>query len=455
MPRDRRGEPNQMTGPIGRPRVVVIGAGFGGIETAKALKAAAVEVTVIDRQNHHCFQPLLYQVATAALSPADVAWPIRHMLAKQRNATVLMEEVRSIDTRAQVVVTDGVNVRYDYLVIATGATHSYFGHDDWQAVAPGLKGIDDATRMRRRILLAFERAEIAETEEDRKRLLTFAIVGGGPTGVEMAGALAEVARQTLPPDFRRIDPRTTRILLIEAGPRILPAFPERLSAYAERALSRMGVEVMTSSPVTKCDQGGVEIQGRFVDAGTIIWAAGVVASPVAAWVGAASDQAGRVIVEGDLSLSRLPNVFVIGDAAAVATGSNEKVPGLAAAAKQMGQYVGGVIRARAQGRPAAKPFRYRHQGDLATIGWHTAVVNLKYLHLTGVLGWLFWSVAHIYFLIGLRSRFVVAFSWAWQYLTFQRGARLITGMSQGDSLTTAPARVDGSAYSGEGRRWSS
>src|SRR5499427_5676250 len=242
-----------------RPRVVIIGGGFGGIEAAKALRGAAVDVTVIDRHNHHCFQPLLYQVATAALSPADVAWPIRHMLARQRNTTVLMGEVRAIDTRLRVVQTAELAVPYDYLILATGATHSYLGHDEWEAVAPGLKGIDDATRTRRRILIAFERAELANDEGERQRLLTFAIVGGGPTGVEMAGAIAEVARQTLPPDFRRIDPRTARILLIEAGPRILPTIPEQLSGYAERALARMGVEVLTSSLVTRCDRRGVEI----------------------------------------------------------------------------------------------------------------------------------------------------------------------------------------------------
>jgi NADH:quinone reductase (non-electrogenic) len=417
-----------MTSNIEPPRVVIVGGGFGGIETAKALRHAAVKVTIIDRQNHHCFQPLLYQVATAALSPADVAWPIRHMLATQRNATVLMAEVRAIDTRKRLVLTGGESIPYDYLVIATGATHSYFGHENWATFAPGLKGIDDATRTRRRILIAFERAEITENEEERKRLLTFAIVGGGPTGVEMAGALAEIARQTLPSDFRRIDPSTARILLIEAGPRILPALPEPLSAYAESALRGMGVEVLTSSLVTNCDENGVEVGGHLMTAGTIIWAAGVVASPVAAWMQVASDKAGRVVVEPDLSVSGLPNVFVIGDAAAVRSASNQIVPGLAAAAKQMGRYVGNVIAARAQGKPSPDPFRYRHQGDLATIGWRTAVVNLKHVRLTGLPGWLFWGLAHIYFLIGLRSRFVVAFSWAWQYLTFQRGARLITGI---------------------------
>ena len=412
----------------GPPRVVIIGAGFGGLETTKALRRVAVDLTVLDRQNHHCFQPLLYQVATAALSPADVAWPIRHMFAHQRNVTVLMEEVRGVDTRARVVQTRAGSVRYDYLVLATGATHSYVGHDEWATFASGLKGIDDATRTRRRILLAFERAELADTESERRRLLTFAIVGGGPTGVEMAGAIAEVARQTLPPDFRRIDPRTARILLIEAGPRILPALPEKLSAYAQSALSRMGVEVLTSSPVTRCDQRGVEVEKRLIEAGMIIWAAGVVASPAAAWIGAARDRAGRVPVNPDLSVPGLPNVFVIGDAASVNHAPGQIVPGLAAAAKQMGRYVGKVIATRVRGAPPPGTFRYRHQGDLATIGRRDAVVNLKHLRLTGFIGWLFWSVAHIYFLIGLRSRFVVAFSWAWQYLTFQRGARLITGI---------------------------
>jgi NADH dehydrogenase len=413
---------------------VIIGAGFGGLWAVRALRRAAVDITVVDRQNHHCFQPLLYQVATAALSPADVAWPIRHMLKRQRNVTVLMEEVRAIEAASRRVLTDVGSVPYDYLVIATGATHSYFGHDEWAEFAPGLKGIDDSTRTRRRILIAFERAEVTEDEEERRRLLTFAIVGGGPTGVEMAGAIAEVARQTLARDFRRIDPRTARILLIEAGPRLLPAFPEHLSAYARNALERMGVEVLPSTLVTGCSDRGVEAGGRFVAAGTIVWAAGVVASPVAAWTGAPSDRAGRVVVNPDLSVPGMENVFALGDAAAVAYTPNRIVPGLAAAAKQMGSYVGGAIAERVRGVPALSiaPFRYRHQGDLATIGRRSAVVNLPHLQLTGLIGWLFWSVVHIYFLIGLRSRFIVAFSWAWQYLTFQRGARLITGVDKPD-----------------------
>jgi NADH:quinone reductase (non-electrogenic) len=420
-----------MNDTVGLPRVVIVGAGFGGLETAKGLRHMAVDVTVVDRQNHHCFQPLLYQVATAALSPADVAWPIRHILASQANANVVMDEVHAIDTDARTVLTNGASIPYDYLVLATGATHSYFGREEWAAFAPGLKSIDDATLTRRRILVAFEQAEVTEHEDDRQRLLTFVIVGGGPTGVEMAGAIAEIARQSLPPDFRKIDPRNARIVLIEAGPRILPAFPEKLSTYAEKALRRMGVEVVTSSPVTNCDQRGVEIEGRFISAGTIVWAAGVVASPVAVWTHAPSDKAGRILVEPDLTVPGYPDVFAIGDAAAVRRGPNRIVPGLAAAAKQMGQYVSRVITARIRGTASPGPFHYSHQGDLATIGWRSAVVNLRHLHLTGLPGWMFWSVAHIYFLIGVRSRFVVAFSWVWQYLTFQRGARLITGADKG------------------------
>jgi len=377
-------------------------------------------------------------VATAALSPADVAWPIRHMLARQRNVTVFMEEVRAIDTASRRVITDGSDLSYDFLIIATGSAHSYFGHEEWSTFAPGLKRIEDATLIRRRILIAFERAELTADADDRRRLLTFAIVGGGPTGVELAGAIAEVARQTLPPEFRRIDPSTARIMLIEAGPRILPALPEKLSAYAAKALGRLGVEVLAGTLVTGCDERGIEIGGRLIKAGTIIWAAGVVASPVADWLGVSHDRAGRVPVAPDLSVPGLPDVFIAGDAAAVGFGPNRLVPGLAAAAKQMGRYVGGVIAARVSNARPPTPFRYRHQGDLATIGRRSAVVNLKHLQLTGFLGWLFWSAVHIYFLIGLRSRFVVAFSWAWQYLTFQRGARLITQPDRAATTVTAP-----------------
>jgi NADH:ubiquinone reductase (H+-translocating) len=411
--------------PQERPRVVILGAGFGGLEAAKTLARAPVDITVIDRQNYHCFQPLLYQVATAALSPAEVAWPIRHILRRQQNATVYMAEVTGIDFAAHAVNTKSGSFPFDFLVVATGATHSYFGHNEWAAVAPALKRIEDATRIRRSILEAFEEAELASDENERRRFLTFVIVGGGPTGVEMAGAIAEVARQTLARDFRQIDPRTSRIVLIEAGPRILPAFSEQHSAYARDTLTAMGVDVMTSTPVTRCDERGVDLKDGRIDAATVIWAAGVVASPAAGWLAADHDNAGRVTVRADLSLPGYNNVFVIGDTASVRGAGGAPVPGLAAAAKQMGHYVGWLIIERITGR-SVPPFRYRNLGVLATIGRRAAVVELGSFQLRGFIGWLFWSVVHIYFLIGLRNRFVVAVTWLWSYITFQRGARLIT-----------------------------
>jgi NADH dehydrogenase len=408
------------------PHVIVLGAGFGGIEAVKSMRRAPVDVTIIDRENHHCFQPLLYQVATATLSPADIAWPVRHILRGQRNATVLMAEATGIDLKARRVLLRGTNpIGYDCLIVATGATHSYFGHDNWAQFAPGLKQIVDATRIRRSVLMAFEQAELPDNEAMRQRLLTFVIVGGGATGVEMAGAIAEIARHTLARDFRNIDPRTARIVLVEAGPRILPALAENLANYAARTLTRMGVEIRTSTRVTNCDANGVDLAAGRLDAGTVIWAAGVKASPAAQWLGAESDRAGRVVVCPDLSLPGHNEVFVIGDAAAVHDKVGGMAPGIAPAAKQMGRYVGKLIQARLAGR-ALPPFHYRHAGDLATIGRRAAVVQLGRLHLTGFAGWLFWSVAHIYFLIGLRHRFVVAFMWLWDFITFQRGALLIT-----------------------------
>ena len=410
----------------GNARVVIVGAGFGGLECAKALRRAQADVTVIDRENHHCFQPLLYQVATAALSPADIAWPIRHILRPQRNATVLMEDVRGVSLQKKCIQTQFGEIPYDYLVIATGSTHSYFGHDEWSRYAPGLKRIEDGTRIRRSILIAFERAEVMKDEDQRRRLLTFIIVGGGATGVEMAGAIADVARQTLAADFRRIDPRSARIILIEAGPRLLPTFPPGLSDYALKTLTRVGVEVRTETLVTKCDADGVDLKDGRIDAGTVIWAAGVTASPAMRWLNAEGDRAGRVKVNSDLSLPGYPEIFVVGDTAAVTDKNGHPVPGIAPAAKQMGTYVGKLISARIAGREWNKPFRYMHLGDLATIGRRAAVVKFGPLELKGFIGWVFWSVAHIYFLIGLRNRFVVAFNWFWDYLTFQRGARLIT-----------------------------
>jgi NADH:quinone reductase (non-electrogenic) len=403
---------------------VIVGAGFGGLQAAKSMRRLPVDLIIIDRQNHHCFQPLLYQVATAELAPSDIAWPIRSILRPQRNARVLMTEVIGVDAAARRVHTDSVEIPYDYLVLATGATHSYFGHDEWEKVAPGLKRIEDATEIRRHILLGFERAELTEDEATRKRLLTFVVIGGGPTGVEMAGAIADVARQTLKADFRRIDPRQARIVLIEAGPRLLPSFPENLAEYARRSLENMGVEVMTSSMVTQCDQDGVALGEQRIAAATIIWAAGVVASPAAQWLGAEHDRAGRVKVGPDLTVPGRPEIFVIGDTATLA--DDQKIPGIAPAAKQMGKYVARVIAARLQGAEPPPPFRYRHAGNLATIGRKAAIVSLGRVNLKGFIGWLFWSVAHIYFLIGLRNRFVVAANWLWSYLTFKRSARLIT-----------------------------
>jgi NADH dehydrogenase len=419
-----------------RPRVVILGAGFGGLECAKTLGRADVDITIIDRQNYHCFQPLLYQVATAALSPAEVAWPIRHILRRQKNATVFMTEVIGIDAATRTVTTSSGSFPFDFLVIATGAMHSYFGHDSWAVFAPGLKRIEDATRIRRSILSAFEQAELPDDENQRRRLLTFVIVGGGPTGVEMAGAIAEVARQTLARDFRRIDPRTSRIVLIEAGPRLLPAFSEQHSQYAQTTLTAMGVEVLTSTLVTSCNARGVDLEHGCIDAGSVVWAAGVMASPAADWLAAEHDKSGRVVVPPDLSLPGHQNIFVIGDTAAVNDTKGHAVPGLASAAKQMGHYVGRLIMAKISGR-TLPPFRYKNLGVLATIGRKSAIVELGPLQLKGFIGWLFWSVVHIYFLIGLRNRFVVAVTWLWSYITFQRGARLITEVPQPGSKTRA------------------
>jgi NADH:ubiquinone reductase (H+-translocating) len=409
-----------------RPKVVIIGGGFAGLEAAKALARAPVDAVLVDRQNHHCFQPLLYQVATAALSPADVAWPIRSILSQQDNVRVLMAQVSAIDTAAHVVKAGTLSLPYDYLVLATGVTHSYFGHNDWAPAAPGLKSIEDARLIRGRFLLAFERAEIADSESERRKLLTFVIVGGGPTGVEMAGSIAEVANRTLRSDFRRIDPATSRIILIEAGPRILPAFPGNLSQYAQRALETMGVEVQLNKAVTGCDRDGVSFAGGRIDSATVIWAAGVAASPAAQWIEAEHDRAGRIKVGRDLSVSGRPNIFVAGDLASVQDAAGRPLPGTAPAAKQMGRYIGKLIAARVAGRADTKPFVYRHYGDLATIGRKAAVVKLGRFELTGFIGWLFWGVAHIYFLIGIRNRFVIAVTWLWSYLTFRRGARLIS-----------------------------
>jgi NADH dehydrogenase FAD-containing subunit len=366
-------------------------------------------------------------VATAALSPADIAQPIRSILRRQRNATVLLGRVTGINTAAREVSIGERRVAYDYLIVATGARHAYFGHDEWEPVAPGLKKIEDATAVRRRILLAFEQAEIAEDPNERVALLTFVVIGGGPTGVELAGAIAELARQALAADFRTIDPRDARVILIEAGPRVLPTFSEKLSSIARRALERLGVEVSLGAPVTECDAAGVVVMGERITARTILWAAGVAASPAARWLGAEKDHAGRVKVQADLSLPGHPEVFVIGDTALATDAGGNPLPGIAPAAKQAGHYVAQVIRARMAGCKPPPPFRYRHLGNLATIGRKAAVADFGRIRLSGRVAWLLWGVVHIYFLIGFRNRLVVSLNWLWAYLTFERGSRLITG----------------------------
>lgn len=394
---------------------------------AQALARAPVAITVIDRRNYHLFQPLLYQVATAALSPGDIAWPIRRMLRRQRNTRVLLGEVTGVDVERRAVSLGEQSIPYDYLILATGVRHDYFGHDAWEASAPGLKELDDATRIRRRILLAFERAECGSDPSAQRRLLTFVIVGGGPTGVELAGAIAELARRVLAADFRHIDPTSARILLCEAGERVLPAFPEPLSRYAGRALARLGVEVKLKSPVTDCGPLGVTVGTERVEAATVLWAAGVAASPVARWLGIEADRLGRVPVAPDLSVPGLPELFVAGDVALVSDATGRPLPGVAPAAKQAGAYVARVIAARMSGRPAPPPFRYRDFGNLATIGRRAAVIDFGWLRIKGGIAWWIWGIAHIYFLIGMRNRLIVSLQWLWAYLTFDRGARLITG----------------------------
>jgi len=409
-----------------RPHVVVIGGGFAGLWATRALAKAPVGITLVDRGNHHLFQPLLYQVATAGLSAPDIAAPLRHILQWQRNVTVLMETVAGIDTGAREVRLErGEPLRYDILLLASGATHAYFGHDEWAAHAPGLKTLDDALHIRRRILSAFERAE-AETDPAAKRaLLTFAIVGGGPTGVELAGTLAEIARHTLKREFRNIEPRDARVMLLEAGPRVLSTFPESLSEKARRQLQQLGVEVRTGVPVNAIDADGVLLGDERIAARTVLWAAGVAASPLARALGVPLDRAGRVPVEADLSVPGLPDVFVAGDLASVQQGG-KPVPGVAPAAKQMGRHVAAAIRARIEGKPAP-PFRYRDYGNLATIGRMAAVVHLGKLKISGALAWWFWLTAHIFFLIGFRNRLVVMLNWTWAYWSYQRAARIILG----------------------------
>jgi NADH:quinone reductase (non-electrogenic) len=407
-------------------RVVILGGGFGGLNAALALRSAPVEVTLVDRRNHHLFQPLLYQVATATLNPADIAYPIRRILRGQRNASVVLAEVLSVDpVRRRVVLADG-EIEYDFLIIATGAAHSYFGHDEWSRDAPGLKTIEDALAVRRRILLAFEAAEREPDPAKRRSWLTFVIVGGGATGVELAGALAEIARHVLARDFRHIDPRSARIVLVEAGPRILAAYPPALSAKAVLQLTRLGAEVLEGRLVTRIDGDGVTLGGsETIAAKTVLWAAGVAASPLAKSLGAPLDRAGRVLVKPDLTVPGAPNIYVVGDLASLQQ-NGKPVPGVAPAAIQMGRHAAAGILRALRGLPA-RPFRYRDKGSLATIGRASAVADFGRFTLSGYPAWLAWLVVHIFFLIGFRNRLLVIFEWAWTYLTYDRGARLITG----------------------------
>ncbi|MEP2828382.1 NAD(P)/FAD-dependent oxidoreductase [Parvibaculum sp.] len=412
------------------PRIVILGAGFAGLTAAKMLRKAPVEITVIDRQNYHLFQPLLYQVATATLSPADIAVPVRSALRDQENTRVLLGSVESIDrTARRVKLADGREVPFDWLVVATGATHAYFGHDEWEPYAPGLKKIDDATEIRRRVLLAFEKAETETDPALRRALLTFVIIGGGPTGVEMAGAIIELATKTLVSDFHHIDPSSARVILAEAGPRILPAFAENLSAFAAASLRRKGVEVLCGEPVTNVGPKGVTMGGEDIGARTVVWAAGVKASPAAGWLGVEGDRAGRVPVNDRLTLADDARIFVVGDTAAVAWAEGRFVPGIAPAAKQMGAYVARTILASLKGRTVT-PFRYRHQGNLATVGRQSAIVDFGRVQMKGFIAWLIWGAAHIYFLIGFRNRLIVMLHWIWAYVTLRQGVRLITGSTE-------------------------
>ena len=412
---------------MARPHIVIVGAGFGGLSAAHALANAEADVTVVDRRNYHLFQPLLYQVATAGLSPAQIASPIRAILRRAANIRVVLGRVSGVDKERRTIKVDERDIGYDHLVLATGSRHAYFGHDEWERVAPGLKKIDDATGIRRRILTAFEHAESMAPAEDRRRFLTFVVIGAGPTGVEMAGAIAELAHVALRHDFRTIDPREARIVLVEAGPRVLPAFPPQLSAAAQQALERLHVEVRLGTPVSNCDESGVTIGDEHLPAATIIWAAGVAASSAARWLGTEIDRVGRVVVGPDLTVPDHPEIFVIGDTAH-ALGSNGKpLPGLAPVAKQQGAYVARVLRARLARRAPPGPFRYRDWGTMATIGRRAAVADFGWLHLKGTLAWLMWGLVHVSFLIGFRNRLVVMLDWIWSYLTFQSGARLIVG----------------------------
>jgi NADH dehydrogenase len=411
------------------PKVVIIGAGFAGLYAARSLAKAKIEITLVDRRNHHTFQPLLYQVATAALSPGEIAYPIRHIFKDNENVSVLLAQVTGFDLEHRRIQLDSDELSYDYLIVAAGATHAYFGHPEWETYAPGLKSVEDATEIRRRMLLAFEIAERRARLNHAPEAINFVVVGGGPTGVELAGALAEIAQHVLASDFRSIDPRSTRVVLVEAGPRILPAFSADLSASAARQLEKLGVEVMTGTPVTDIDETHVYIGDRSLPASVVLWGAGVAASPLGKLLGAPTDRAGRVQVQPDLTVAGHPEVFVVGDLAAVAQENGKPVPGVAPAAIQMGQYAAATIEGDLRGE-TRKAFHYHDKGSLATIGRSSAVADVQGFKMSGFMAWLTWLFVHVLFLIGFRSRAQVLWEWFWAYVTFSRGARLITGQSR-------------------------
>jgi NADH dehydrogenase len=411
----------------GRQRVIIVGGGFGGLEAVNGLAGLPLSITLIDQRNYHLFQPLLYQVATASLATSEIAWPIRYLVRGRPEVTTLLATVVGVDVDARrVLLEGGGGLLYDTLILATGARHAYFGHDEWEPFAPGLKSLEDATTVRRRVLLAFELAELETDPQRRAALLTFVIIGAGPTGVELAGTIAELARSTLRPDFRNIDTKTARVVLVEAGRRVLPGFDESLSAYAQRALERLGVDVELNQPVSECSVDHVVFGGRTLETRTVIWAAGVMASRAAEWLHAPSDRAGRLMVLPNLTVPDHPEIFAIGDTVTIAGPDGKPVPGIAPAAKQEGRYVAMVVRRRLRGDTAIPEFRYRHAGSLATIGKRLAVIDFGRIKLRGALAWWIWGFAHIYFLIGLRNRLNVVLNWLWIHLRDQRSGRLIT-----------------------------
>lgn len=411
-----------------RPHVVIVGGGFGGLKAAEALARLPVEITLVDRKNFHTFQPLLYQVATAGISPAEIAAPIREILHKHENVEVLLGEAQGFDLEQRKIRLHGFDLSYDYLVVASGATHAYFGHDEWEPLAPGLKTIEDALEIRRRVLLAYELGEREAAVTGRHRPINFVVVGAGPTGVELAGTLAEMARKSLAQNFRNIDPAKTRVLLVEAGPSILSSYPEDLRRSAVKQLEQLGVEVHTNSAVSDVRSGQVRIGNDVVAAEVVLWAAGVAASPLGRALGAAVDRAGRVFVEPDLSIPGHSEIFVIGDLASLKDEHGNSLPGVAPVAMQQGKWVGRQIAADLAGKPR-QPFRYFDKGSLATIGRAAAIAQFGKLHLSGFVAWVMWLFVHITFLIGFRNRMLVMVQWAWSYLTYEQGARLITGES--------------------------